>query len=692
MLVFENDSEIEEFKKSYDYNVSMQEIFNTWQQNNCANNDCLNACNWGSHEFGNIININTKDKDWSYSGGFINMTVNKSLYSMFISNEIYQANTYVELMISAIDKGDDDVCGIIFGYKQVGSNEMHTLSYITGPNHNQNVNTSKGWQFSSLLAYDFCQPTYKLLIIQKHDDRFNNPSNKPITKFKIVKTDNKVTISRSRFYATESEVLSASYDYTATYTLPNSKPSDMDQTTYNNIKEMLGNSKIGFATFSWNCKFKIISSNTGLMQESLYNLNNDTIQTLQNGTWVTQSQKVSEVVPYRVFLYNDYNDTLFFYYYKQTYCKIATSGGGVTEVINELVASGSEGQVLKIHNNGITPDNNFRVLRVVDNDTDFNTEISIGSVSMSEVFNNWGRYNSFNLDQCNKYLSGPDTKNPRNDGQNNPKNGDRDTMWKFSNNMIKNGKNLNTCDIFVSNEQYTDYELEVLCQRLDEDDDYFGIVLGYQYISDTKFNYVILLRCDSYQNPGGGQSNTKRYWIIAYNWMCPDCKIIVDHTEMLHYSGGPATKYGKYCKLYVKKDSSTKTFTCKTSNNSSSSGIALSEATKFTWTMPATKPSDWTDDMWNNMNKMIGTYSYIGTGVQSQPCAFSISTKLFSDINRIYRLDTDEIFEYNSSSSSFEKTQDRVSEIIPLHSWLYNKTIKKLFNYSGKQSYTLIDH
>ena len=52
----------------------------------------------------------------------------------------------------------------------------------------------------------------------------------------------------------------------------------------------------------------------------------------------------------------------------------------------------------------------------------------------------------------------------------------------------------------------------------------------------------------------------------------------------------------------------------------------------------------------------------------------------------------DEIFEYNSSSSSFEKTQDRVSEIIPLHSWLYNKTIKKLFNYSGKQSYTLIDH
>ena len=364
--------------------------------------------------------------------------------------------------------------------------------------------------------------------------------------------------------------------------------------------------------------------------------------------------------------------------------------GGV--IIDSITSKGTEGQVLKIHNNGITPDNNFRVLRVVDNDTDFNTEISIGSVSMSEVFNNWGRYNSFNLDQCNKYLTGPDVKNPHNDGQNNPKNGDRNTMWTFSNNMIKNGKNLNTCDIFVSNEQYTDYELEVLCQRLDGDDDYFGIVLGYQYISDTKFNYVILLRCDSYVNPGGGQSNAKRYWIIAYNWMCPDCKIIVDHTEMLHYSGGPATKYGKYCKLYVKKDSSTKTFTCKTSNNSSSSGIALSEATKFTWTMPATKPSDWTDDVWNNMNKMIGTYSYIGTGVQSQPCAFSISTKLFSDINRIYRLDTDEIFEYNSSSLSFEKTQDRVSEIIPLHSWLYNKTTKKLFNYSGKQSYTLIDH
>ena len=328
MLVFENDTEIENFKSQYDYNVSMQEIFDTWQQNNCANNSCLDACGWGLHEYGNQININVKDNDWSYSDGYINMKINKSLYSMFISNTIYQANTYIEIMIAAIDKIDDDVCGIILGYKQVGNNEMHTLSYIQGPNHNQSTNTSKGWQYSSLLAYDFCQPTYKFLIIQKHDNNFNNNTDRYITKFKIVKSLNTVTVSRARFYATEDEVLKANYDYNATYTLPSSKPSDMDQTTYNNLKEMFSNSKIGFSTFSWNCKFKIISSNTGLMEESLYNLNNDTIQTLQNGTWVTQSQKVSEVVPYRVFLYNDYTDTLFFYYYKQTYCKIATSGGG----------------------------------------------------------------------------------------------------------------------------------------------------------------------------------------------------------------------------------------------------------------------------------------------------------------------------------------------------------------------------
>lgn len=330
MLVFETDEEIENFKNQYDYKISMQEIFDTWQQNNCANNDCLNACGWGTHEYGNQINVNVKDNDWSYSDGYINMKINKSLYSMFISNTIYQANTYIEIMAAAIDKNDDDVCGIILGYKQVGDNEMHTLSYIQGPNHNQSTNTSKGWQYSSLLTYDFCQPTYKFLIIQKHDNNFNNTTSKYITKFKIVKSLNTVTVSRARFYATEDEVLKANYDYNATYTLPSTKPSDMDQTTYDNLKEMFSNSKIGFSTFSWNCKFKIISSNTGLMQESLYNLNNDTIQILQNGAWVTQSQKVSEVVPYRVFLYNDYTDTLFFYYYKQTYCKIATSGGGVT--------------------------------------------------------------------------------------------------------------------------------------------------------------------------------------------------------------------------------------------------------------------------------------------------------------------------------------------------------------------------
>ena len=332
MLVFETDEEIENFKNQYDYNVSMQEIFDTWQVNilrDHSGDASLQEVSGFLMEGGtNIITSSTKDV-WQYNSdaGTLVMTQNNSRYSMFISTDIYQANLDLEIMCIPIDGNDDDVISIIFGYKQPNSSEIHTLQYMTTPNHNTSGERNVK---STALCYDFCQTTYKYLVKNAWDSNLTNNGTKKYFKMKVNKTRTGITCARTICYNTENEAKNAPYYQQFTYTLPSTKPSDWTQEQYNNIQEMFGESKIGYGTFSWNSSFKVLYSNTNLNGSIVYNLNTDTYQSYKDGVWITASDKVSDIIPYRVFLYNDYTDTLFFYYYKQTYCKIATSGGGVT--------------------------------------------------------------------------------------------------------------------------------------------------------------------------------------------------------------------------------------------------------------------------------------------------------------------------------------------------------------------------
>ena len=86
---------------------------------------------------------------------------------------------------------------------------------------------------------------------------------------------------------------------------------------------MFGDSKIGFGTISWNCKFKVLNSNVAdLVGGSLiYDLQGDTIQKYDNG-WVVDTTKPSDKIPERTFLYNEFTNKFYFYYYKQNFVQI----------------------------------------------------------------------------------------------------------------------------------------------------------------------------------------------------------------------------------------------------------------------------------------------------------------------------------------------------------------------------------
>ena len=322
MNVFDNNEDITSFKDSFNYDINMQEIFNTWQQNRSMNKSIYNL--WLFHgsetEYKNFVYKNTTDNNWQYNpdGGYLDMLVNQTVYSTFISLNNYQANTSVEIYCDIVDKEDDDFISFVFGYEDgAGENEYYTLEYtITGNHTNQS-------HYSSFITYNFAQEDCTPLLLQNLDSKYQNSISKYLTKLKIEKNTSSIKVYRTYFYSTERECLDAPYYYSGEYKIPTSKPSDWSQVKYDRIKRMFGNSKIGFGTTSWNCKFKVLNSNiSDLVGGSLiYDLQGDTIQKYDNG-WVVDTAKPSDEIPERTFLYNEFTNKFYFYYYKQNFVQI----------------------------------------------------------------------------------------------------------------------------------------------------------------------------------------------------------------------------------------------------------------------------------------------------------------------------------------------------------------------------------
>ena len=372
----------------------------------------------------------------------------------------------------------------------------------------------------------------------------------------------------------------------------------------------------------------------------------------------------------------------------------------ITNNITGIIASGNIGQLITIgKDNTLVSDNNFRVLRVVDNNDDFNKEKK-NVVSTKEIFDSWGRYNSFDLAQCTKYCNNVDDRLPYSNGQNNPSNGDRysDSFWKYNEgtDTINMPSNRNTYDIFVSNVKYSNYTIEVLCDRTTDagDDDAICIVLGYEQLGGNKYNYIILNRTSCYQNgTTGAQSLHKKgiYWSIIFNMFTDNMFIMSDHSNMLYSETNTdciANHAGIYNKVKIIKNG--RSFECITTDNTNNDkNLPYLESTKFTYTVPATKPGSWTYYQWNSINKMVSEPTQIGVGVQSQPCNFKILNNELISNNIIYRLDENKVYVYDNG---WKVDSRKISDDIPPHSWVYNDKFSKLFHYDGSEGYTYINH
>ena len=184
MNVFDNNSDITSFKESFNYDLNMQEIFNTWQQNRSMNKILIDL---GLFDDGssntNYVQKNTKDSNWKYTGGYIQMSLNQTSYCTFISLKEYQYKLDIEVIVTAIEVQDDDIVSIVIGYEDgPGENEYYTLEYSITGNHQNGSYGRPQVIYSSFLTYNLAQNGCKILLSQTKSSEFSNSPSKPTTK------------------------------------------------------------------------------------------------------------------------------------------------------------------------------------------------------------------------------------------------------------------------------------------------------------------------------------------------------------------------------------------------------------------------------------------------------------------------------------------------------------------------------
>jgi len=299
---------IEEINKLGVRDLKNKEIFGDWKTYTC--ND--NGTDWNDET--NAEQVAAKN---SYSFDVTNDAIicsrNNNAFSAFISQELYEPDYTVDYTIdnrilATIDPslcGDDDALFFIAGFMQDANGDYHTLSVI------RVGDTDGGHGMRFAIAYDVYTSwlsgvgsTAKVLAnnttLTAHDWDENSYAKLQVEK------------STTGIVAKTSEINSDPYAVTLTYTLPATKPSDMTQEQYDNIKFMLEHdTRIGFGTQS-NCSaFKLLDSAGSIKRISVYNT--DTIQKMvfENGIQISAVDDTKVLLPQEL-VYSELNKRLYY--------------------------------------------------------------------------------------------------------------------------------------------------------------------------------------------------------------------------------------------------------------------------------------------------------------------------------------------------------------------------------------------
>ena len=425
---------------------------------------------------------------------------------------------------------------------------------------------------------------------------------------------------------------------------------------------------------------------------NLTNINNTTLQNLNNVlTNINNLNKNYQNINNTVSNMNNTVNNI-----NQNYQNINNQVTNIQKVQEEAV-DGLNGQVLKVNAKSKKMYAHDEIIFVdcVTNQLELEKAMTKKPISMQEIFNNWYRYAHFcaaaasQLDNTNN--SGiPDGQNRTDNTQFTAYTDPTKGGWTFdqATDTIHNNFDYNVSAGFINPEdKYSSFYLKV---RADTgwDDDHINIIVGYMRDSSGVEHTLTLARGAGLLN-GQTTLDTKFLWGLIYDANNPTQFFINDlssKTTPRSANGGSHN----ICYMTAIRSNTLMEFRTTDWDPNGNAKTDIKGLT-FQFKYPDSKPSNWTQAMYDNIGVMMKNPNRIGFGARSTTGWFRIEEQdgIMSDQD-IYDFQNDVIYHYDffnnrwvkrtASDSNFTKPSEKFSD----RTFIYNERTQKLYYYYYK--------
>lgn len=321
----------------------------------------------------------------------------------------------------------------------------------------------------------------------------------------------------------------------------------------------------------------------------------------------------------------------------------------------EITGTGKEGEYLRLkysETNGrneveSTPLITFAKVATNQEQVD---ALKLEPVGMSTVFNTWYRFSHWRNEQNISGNTGHDMGGRMGDCPNNWSGWEHQTArnkWSYnpSNKMICSNRNSPVYGAFVSPRKLANWYLKLLAYGGgDGDNDGILINLAYMKGEDGVEHTIDLVRAVMGKGNGIYLDNVqmRHQWSIVYDYNMNTEFELATNTYIQPKSGGWGTQYCCFSAQRTKTN-----FKCYTSQIGGRVET-VDPKSEINWTLPLTKPSNYSDAMYANLKTMMENPAQMGVGAHSQNGLFTIlDQKYIFDDEKIYDFVSNTIWEYD---------------------------------------------
>lgn len=726
ILTVDNDKDLAEMLSFTP--VSLKDVFNGWYRfvHTCksvleqfstpvgeANYPLKDGTvDWQNQPASNLSNGVDYFKQWSFdeSTNSITKTIDWSPVCGFVSPEDKQFTNYY--LRAKVTVADEDTFGLIAGFMKDSSGKEHTLMAMRWAYNGKGGGGDGHWRW--ILIYDMGNPTQHIIIDKS--DQFNQAQQITGTMYVSMRRTGNIF----QFKTTDVNVATDDEKYTMDFIYPDTLAEakskyGMADAEYYNIGTMLEKtSRLGFSAFAMALTFYIDTQYEIFDDAKIYALHTNYVYENDSATHTWKNiGKVSDMLPNRIFLYNYKLDKFWFYYYRGKYVEISPYKKVINNILGDDDGTGGypaqsghdygygrlSGMVKRYDKELNTTywEDYFYMIRVT-TDTNQTTQAKDLNIDLQDVIKNWEQY-MIGGGSYYKYGSG----SPSYDSALN--------AYGYSQqySAICNSSNSDPTSVFISNREFdNNFMIKIKLIRdmnayntainklgqsvtsiphnmyLDDDDPII-FCAGILKNADGTLSDISIVRTGHKSSTPWAYNDTKAYasFFIAYNGL----NLIGSYVSMpvdgilARASYTPRDWTEGNC--FIKVEKTPGKIVAWTSDIANVTDVDPSMKLEFT--LPDTKPSTWSDKMWNDLNALLKTKSsLVGFATRSNCAIFQIVDQKYLFDDKVFDLSTNTLWQYTDGTWVIK---GKISDFIPPRSLLYNKYTKKLYWYLSPSDY-----